>query len=384
MGKKIIAVGQCTDQLRNIFSGQAMMFESLTDYLKENSYSVDVINLTSKYTNIQVGKIVRKRVIEYISIIIKSIPIFYKNKGGILYITTAQTKGGFLRDFIFIHLAVIFRYKILLQQFGSNFEVFYNGLSPFFKYAVRKTFNKGDYIIVEGDVTKKQFSFIDNYENKVMTLTNGLPEKTLKSSHGKIFGSNESFKMIYLSYMIESKGYWDVLEAVNILVNEFGRNVECIFSGMFKSSVDDEMFKSSVDASEQFHHFIRNNRLDNIVTYYEGLMGTDKSEAFLKSHVFLLPSYFKFEGQPVSVIEAMAYGCVPIVTNYRMIPDMVTEETGIFVEKKSPRQIADKIMFLMDNPETYREYSEESIKRFSENFTFDKYCSKFCHILNRL
>ncbi|HEY5587486.1 MAG TPA: glycosyltransferase [Candidatus Paceibacterota bacterium] len=385
MEKKIIAIGQCTDQIRNLFSGQAMMFESLTDYLKENSYSVDVVNLTSKYTNIQVGEIVVKRIIEYITIILKSIPFFYRNKGGILYITTAQTKGGFLRDFIFIHLAFIFRCKILIQQFGSNFEIFYNCLSPFFKYLVRKTFNKGNYIIVEGVVTKKQFSFIKNYENKVLTLTNGLPEKAIKKgSDVKIFLSNESFKMIYLSYMIESKGYWDVLEAVNILINEFGRNVECVFAGMFKSSVDDEIFKSEVDASNQFHNFIYNKKLDKIVTYYEGLMGAKKSEAFLKSHVFLLPSYFKFEGQPVSVLEAMAYGCVPIVTQYRMIPDMVTHETGIYVEKKSPRQIADKIMYLMDNPEIYKGYSKASIDRFTENFTFDKYCSKFCQILNKL
>ena len=385
MNKKIIAIGQCTDQIRNIFSGQAMMFESLTDYLKENRYSVDVVNLTSKYTNIQVGEIVIKRIIEYISIIIKSIPVFYKNKGGVLYITTAQTKGGFLRDFIFIHLALIFSCKILIQQFGSNFEVFYNGLSPIFKYLVRKTFNKGNYIIVEGVVTKKQFSFIDNYENKVFALTNGLPEKAIKmDSDVKIYLNNESFKMIYLSYMIESKGYWDVLEAVNILINEFGRNVECVFAGMFKSSVDDEIYNSEVDASNQFHNFIHKNKLDKIVTYYEGLMGDKKSEAFLNSHVFLLPSYFKFEGQPVSVLEAMAYGCVPIVTQYRMIPDMVTPETGIYVEKKSPRQIADKIMYLMDNPEIYKGYSKASIDRFTENFTFDKYCFNFCKILNKL
>jgi len=384
MNKKIIAIGLCTDQVNNVFSGQAMMFEALTDYLKENKYSVDIINLTSKFTNIQVGKITLKRINEYFSIIIKSIPYFFKNKGGILYITTAQTKGGFLRDLIFIHLGTIFRYRILIQQFGSNFDAFYNSLNSFFRYLVKKTFNKGKYIIVEGEVTKKQFSFIEDYENKVLTLTNGLPERTIKTNTEiKTVKKDESFKMIYLSYMIESKGYLDVLEAVNILINEFDRNVECVFAGMFKLSVDDEKFKSEIEASLEFHNFIQKNKLDKFVTYYDGLMGTKKSEAFLKSHIFLLPTYFKFEGQPVSVLEAMAYGCVPIVTKYRMIPDMVTPETGIYVEKKSPRQIADKIMYLMDNPEIYKKYSKASIDRFNENFKFDKYCTKFCDILNK-
>lgn len=385
MRRKILAIGQQTNQKKNIFSGQSMMFDALVDYLFEKKENVLVVNLTSKYQGFQVGKIYLKRIWEYIYIIMHSLPKFLKQRNGLLYITTAQTKGGFLRDFIFINIAKSLGYNILLQQFGSNFEVFYNNLSPLFRRIVRKTFNKSDRIIVEGEFTKKQFRMMADFEKKVIPVTNGLPERNIiPIIEGKKYDINKPFNLIFLSYLIESKGYWDVLEAVEILKNQFKLNVSCVFSGMFKPSVDDERYSNIEDAENEFNRFIDENQLNSVVTYYKGLMGEQKAQAFLDANVFLLPSYFKFEGQPVSVLEAMAYGTVPIVTKYRMIPEMVTEETGVFVEKKSPMQIALAIKYLMENQDVYHKMSQMNIERYKTYFTIEKYCERIMKIINNI
>lgn len=374
-----------TDQKNNIFSGQAMMFVAFVDFLKSQNYEVKVINLVSRYSDIQVGTIAWKRILEYFSIILKSIKVFSGSPRSVVYITTAQSRGGFYRDFIFINLARIFNCKVVIQQFGSNFSSFYNDLSPVMRFFVRYTFNTGKRIIVEGEYSKEHFKILKNYSQKVIAISNGLPERNLKlPSHGKSHEKNTTFNLLYLSYMIESKGYWDVLMGVNILVNRMKQNVRCTFSGIFKTSVDNEMFDNETDAKESFFKFIKQNSLENYITYYEGVRGTEKANQFIASHVFLLPSYFKFEGQPVSVLEAMAYGSVPIVTKHRMIPDMVTTETGIFVDQKSPEQIADSIKFLIDNPEHYSKLSQASIIRYLERFTLDKYCQNLLTIINSI
>jgi len=385
MNSRILAVGLRSDQKNNIFSGQAMMFDALVDFIQANNFSVSIVDLTSKYTNIQVGEFSLKRTLEYFAIIFGAIGLFYKCRGGLLYITTAQTKAGFLRDLVFINLASFFNYKILMQQFGSNFENFYNGLSPFLKYLVRSTFNKGSYIVVEGELTKQQFSMLDDYARKVVSITNGLPEKNLLSSNkGKTYSAEQTFNLIYLSYMIESKGYWDVLKAVRILVQEHKKNIHCVFAGAFKHSVDAEMHGNELEAADGFRQYIADNNLQPHIAYCEGLMGEAKAQAFLKAHVFLLPSYFKFEGQPVSILEAMAYGAVPVVTHYRMIPNMVTDEVGLFVEPKSPEQIAKKILFLMDNPEIYAKLSQGCVDRFLANYTLDKYSMNMLQVINKI
>ena len=184
--------------------------------------------------------------------------------------------------------------------------------------------------------------------------------------------------------MIESKGYWDILKAMDILINKYNKNVKCVFVGVFMDSVDDVKFKNSSDAKQAFNNFIDKNNLSEFISYYNGLIGLEKANVFVESNVFLLPSYYKFEGQPVAVLEALANGSVPIVTNYRMIPDMVTNECGCFVDKKSPDHIVEKILFLIDNPDIYRKLSQCAIDRYQEFFTLEKYCNKIFNLIELL
>lgn len=379
---EILAVGLRTDQRNNVFSGQAMMFDALVGFLQGRNFRISVVNLASKYTNIQVGKFSIKRTLEYFGIIVKSIPKLYKFRGRQLYITTAQTRAGFFRDFVFINLAYLLGYRILMQQFGSNFESFYCSLSPIWKYLVRKTFEKASVIVVEGELTKRQFSMLQDFERKVVPITNGLPERNLLcTGAGKTYVRGQTFNLLFLSYMIESKGYWDVLKAVRILVRDYQKDVRCVFAGGFKHSVDAEMHANELDAERAFKQYIADNGLESYVTYHRGLMGREKARAFMGAHAFLLPSYFKFEGQPVSVLEAMAYGAVPIVTNHRMIPDMVTADVGLFVDAKSPEDIARKILCLMENPDEYHRLSQAGVARFLANYTLEKYCDNMLQVI---
>lgn len=385
MNKKVIAIGLRPNQAKNVFSGQSMMFEAFVEYLQENEYDVKIIDLASKYDDINVGKITSKRIFEYVGIILGAFKVFSANRKSTVYITTAQTKGGFIRDYLFINFAKFFGCKLLLQQFGSNFENFYSTASPGLQKRILATFNKGDLIVVEGEVTKQQFRIVNNAESKVLIVKNGLPEKNLQVGlQGKEYKAGETFNLIYLSYMIESKGYNDVLQAVKLLKYTYGINVKCVFAGAFKASVDDTLFKDAIEAKKAFESYISENNLEENILYYEGLMGAKKAEAFIKSHVFLLPSFFKFEGQPVSVLEAMAYGSVPIVTKYRMIPEMVTEETGVFVNAKAPDEIAQAVKALIENPAQYAKLSQGSVDRYQKYFTLNGYCDNLMKLVERL
>lgn len=56
------------------------------------------------------------------------------------------------------------------------------------------------------------------------------------------------------------------------------------------------------------------------------LSGVAKADAFRAADVFLFPSYYATEGQPLAVVEAMAHG-LPVVTTYwRAIPEMLPQE----------------------------------------------------------
>lgn len=383
MKNKIIAVGPTT-QNNTAVNGQSMMFQLLVDEVHHRNIKTIIVDIgVSAFSNKNrvSGKFSILKALDYIIILTKLFFILLFNQKQTVYVTTAQSKVGFIRDYFIILFARFFNSKIIAHQFGANYSGFYNSQTPFLQKKIKQTLSKVDKLVVEGDYTKAQFSFLPNYESIVYSLPNGLPEKIESSKiEAKTLDVTQPIKMFYLSNLIESKGFWDVLEAVNLLVNEEKINVEVVFAGKFLDAVDDQIFPNAEEAKKAFFSYIEEKNLQKKVLYFEGLYAKAKAEEFKKSHFFLLPSYYINEGQPVSVLEALAYGCVPIVTEYRLIPSMVNKQNGFFVNPKSPIEIVTIIKNLSKNPDLYATYSQSAIDYYLNNFTADKYTEKLIHL----
>lgn len=376
--KKVLAIGSRISTQKNSFSGQAMMFDGFMQYLtNERKWDIKIINIASFSKSRITGTWSVFRSLEYMIILIRVFIYLLIGKYDFVYLTGAQSKVGFFRDYCVVWIANLFRVKVVNHQFGANYIGFYNSLSPFFRRKLVGMLEKIDKIIVEGDCMKQQFQFFPGFEQKVNIVSNGMPGKVIETSYRhKVFPEKGPFRLIYLSNLIYSKGYMDVLKAVDLLVNRDKKDVVCVFAGKFISVADNTPSKSFESAQDVFFQYIRDHGLEKNVVYYEGLFGEEKKENFLQSHVFLLPTYFVYEGQPVSVLEGMAYGNVPVVTRYRHIPDMVNEESGFFVEAKAPEDIAKQILFLMAHPDKYEQMSALNISLYQDHFTFNKYCDR--------
>ena len=384
--KTIIGIGPRVDKTSGGVTGLSMMFELTMTVFKEDGYSLTYVNLNNRFckSNSNIAKPSITNFINYsiiyMELILKLIIFPY----AIVYINPAPTKFGLKRDSLVVMLAKIFGHKVIFHQFGALFENFYKELSVREEKTVNHIYNKVDVLIVEGSYAKEQYSFINN-QDKIHVVNNGLPEKDcVKVVKPKSFNQLESFNMFFMNNMIESKGYIDVLKAVDILVNQMGLNVTCTFAGRFLSVPDDKHFKSTLDARQWLDSFIKEHSLSERVIYRNSVFGADKSELFLKSHVFLLPSYYVFEGQPTAILEALAYGCVPIVTNYRLIPEMVNENNGLFVSSESPTEIAEAIKKLYTNSDYYTMLSQGAIERFNKDFTREQYANRIKNITNKI
>ena len=383
--KKYICLGFNVDKGKGYVTGLAMMHDLFMSILREHGYSVHSISLNSDLTlDSKVGKPSVSRYFEYFRIIRAVIVSFAKNNNAVFYFNPSTTRSGFYRDVLLIVLAKMFNHKVLMQQFGALFESFKKGLNRVEQRLLVWSYNKVEMIIVEGEYAKRQYSFIKKQEI-IKTIQNGLPElNTFEEKNFKTYVAGEAFNLFFMNNMIESKGYFDVLKAIDILVNSRNRNVTCVFAGKFMSLEQDEYFDNSEDAKDFFDKFIAERNLVGRVTYYDCVFDKKKDEIFRKSHVFLLPSYYVFEGQPTAILEALSYGCVPIVTRYRLIPDMVDESCGLFVEKKSPVKIADAVESLMNNPTSYNLLSVNGFNRFNERFTQEAYANKLLHVIKQL
>lgn len=375
---KIFCIGTKSDIAHNKFTGQSVMFDGIVGKLLKDGNKVTIIDISSRFNS----KSVLLRSLDYAIVILKVFSSLLSTRYNICYITTAQSKRGFIRDYAMVTMLRWFNVPVVAHQYGANYHQLTDALSDNGMKKLKRMLEYISVIIVEGGHMKEQYSFLEGYEKKVIVIPNGLPTVGKSALTPKTYIGDKPFVMYYLSNLIWSKGYFDVLQAVDILVNKEERNVKCVFAGKFMASPDDE--RPGISNKEDFDKFIEDHHLADVVSYYSGMYGEQKDEMFAKANVFLLPTYYINEGQPVSIIEAMAYGCVPIVTRYRHIPMMVTEENGCFVEAKRPEQIAKAVEELMDNPGKYAEKSANSIKDYKEKFTFEEYASQVLKCMNEV
>lgn len=385
MINKIIAVGTTTQNNRFV-NGQSMMFQLLVDSLKTEGIEVRIVDfgksIYPNYSDKRVsGKFSFVKLIDNFFCTVKYIYLLLINPQTDVYLNTAQSKIGFIRDYVFINLAKWFKRKVIAHQFGANYEHFFSAQPERLKQRIISTLEKATFVVVEGDYTKKQFSFLNNFVTSVVSIPNGLPEKSeVKNIKPKTIC--QPVTLLYLSNLIEGKGFWDVLDAAHLL-NKQKIEIEVIFVGKFLADINDTICQTPDRAEALFFQRIKEYNLKNKVQYFSGLYGEQKAKVFQKANFFILPSYYVNEGQPASVLEAIAYGCVPIVTNYRLIPTMVNDSNGFFVEPKSPEQIASAVFESMNCPSLYHSKSAAAISFFNENFTAEKYVSKILNLLEK-
>lgn len=92
--------------------------------------------------------------------------------------------------------------------------------------------------------------------------------------------------------------------------------------------------------------------------------------------IFLLSSIL--EGQPLVIVEAMAYGCPIVSTNVGGIPELITDGVnGFLCPPQEPGCLAEKIKMLADDP-SMREQLGRAARAFYENSPFEaKAAAKF-------
>ncbi len=168
-------------------------------------------------------------------------------------------------------------------------------------------------------------------------------------------------RLLYLSNMIASKGYLDVLEAVRLLAAR-GLDLHADFVGRWTSDADRAGFGQRVEAAG----------LAGVVTHHGGVSDRAQIKALhLQADVFLLPSYYPTEAQPLALIEALNAGTPVVATRHAGIPDMVRDDQEArLVPPRAPEAIVQAVERLADEA-AGRGFSERARRRFEARFSPD-------------
>ena len=167
--------------------------------------------------------------------------------------------------------------------------------------------------------------------------------------------------LTYVGAMIEEKGIFDLLEAAAHLK---GRGTEFVLNYMGEgTSADLARFDREVEARDLSHQVRRLGVLS----------GKQKYDVLFATDVFVFPSFFRSETQPLAVIEAHAMGIPAVAYDWRGLSTIVEDGvTGRLVPTRQVAQFADAIRQIV-NDGSARMMGVKARRRFEERFTLERF-----------
>ena len=91
------------------------------------------------------------------------------------------------------------------------------------------------------------------------------------------------------------------------------------------------------------------------------------------------------EGQPISLIEAIAKGNIIITTEFSGISDLISKENDYFIQPKSAKSIFGTLVKIKENLEVIiNQYSLTYIQYVKSNFTKFKFANKILNVIKHV
>lgn len=112
------------------------------------------------------------------------------------------------------------------------------------------------------------------------------------------------------------------------------------------------------------------------------LYQNDKFELLNRSHFFILPSYS--EGFPTSIIEAMTFGCIPIITKGCNFPEIEDAEFAFLTrtDVNEIREVLEEVSTF--NESMFAELSKKAKSYIDENYSMEMVASKQLNIFKKV
>jgi len=102
-----------------------------------------------------------------------------------------------------------------------------------------------------------------------------------------------------------------------------------------------------------------------------------------KSSVFVLPS--RWEGLPISILEAMSRNVPVIATSVGGISEVINDgEDGVLVTPENPELLAGAIIYLLENEGLRAKLATNAFKKVKEEFSIDMYTSDLLNLYKNI
>jgi glycosyltransferase involved in cell wall biosynthesis len=373
-----LSVCVCGPRPKASVTGLSLAFELLIKGLEQAKVRHSVVDAAFGGDVQKAGAFSVKRAFETLWVILE---VWLKLPFADVYYATLSTSiFGFIRDFTTGMVAKLLGKKVVFHLHGGGFEEFYCSQKPLVQSLVRVLYRRVDIVIVLGELLKEQFYCLgESIDDKLVVVPNGLTLGVEDPGEIKRLMS-KPFEMLYMSSLMPSKGFKDVIDAVIELKNSNNMAVHLSLCGSFVTAATEHGCQI-VDESS-LNDYLKEHNISDSVTYCGQVLGGEKEKRFREADVFLLPTAYPWEGQPLSIIEAMAYSLPVISCAHKGIPELVDDgATGYLTPKHSVSAISGVVAKMSDDPVNYKKMSIAARQKYQTSFTRNAHLRKIIAVI---
>ena len=238
--------------------------------------------------------------------------------------------GSFRKNIQIQKLCRFFGRKTFLHIHASRFKDFFNEAEGNDRKRILDALENADRLIVLSESWKEWFMSIGIAEERLTVLHNITPEPThmpeARTEDGKVH-------FLFMGEIGQRKGVFDLLKGIAAHKEEASGKMELRIGGNRNE--------------EKLLDFISSNGLEDIVRFEGWVSGEKKLNLLNWADVYVLPSFN--EGLPISILEAMSYGCPIISTPVGGIPEVV-DDNGTLVTPGDHEEIWNALKKYMETP----------------------------------
>ncbi|MBO5998112.1 MAG: glycosyltransferase family 4 protein [Lachnospiraceae bacterium] len=267
--------------------------------------------------------------------------------------------ASYIRKSFFIRAAYKKKKPVVLHQHGGDFEGYYASLSESGKKRVRDIFDMASVVLVLAPPWKQFFGRMTD-PDKIIVFPDTVP---LPPPAEKDYSGDS---ILFLGRLCREKGIGELLDAVRSLSGRYP-GLKLFLGGIW----EDQDLAAEAAALKEHCEWIG------------WVSGEKKQEYLRKASIFAMPSYF--EGQSLSIMEAMASSCAVVASDTGGIPMMITDgENGLLVPVKDEKALEAALGRLLGDRDLCAELGKKARERIESDFSLDKNMDRLLEIYESL
>ena len=343
--------------------GQSKASYVALEAIKEGNLPVNVVNINR--SGLSRSFVHQARRVADVLLILAEI-LARRRKARIVFLSLSESVLGNIKDLLIYCLLIGKLNGLTIQMLGGsgmstilNRRLLLSRLNRFFMRRMNG-------VIVEGRWGREVFAAA--FPAKKIHIVKNFVDEYLFVSEDEIrskFARRDITQILYLSNMIFEKGYLDLLAAFVSLPPEIKCRYCLKFVGGFPEEADRAKFLKMIADEPSIEYLGR---------FIDGI---EKKALYYQTHIFCLPTYYPFEGQPISILEAYASGCVVVTTLHGGIPDVFGDGiNGFGVSPKDPDSIAAQLIRAASNVDTLERIALNNMSEAREKYRISRYKSQ--------